>query len=152
DEIQPGLAHLLAELDRERAAIEVHIAPLTVNEVDAMLRAMFGLHRPVRPDFLEALFDLTDGNPFFIEEIMRGLVPTANLGDAAVAPDARSFQVATVPRTVQEAVQRRTRQLSSAALQVLNLAAIAGRQFDFTLLQHALHFEEQELLQCVREL
>jgi DNA-binding CsgD family transcriptional regulator/tetratricopeptide (TPR) repeat protein len=62
------------------------------------------------------------------------------------------FQVAAVPRTVQEAVQRRSRQLSSAAHQVLNLAAVAGRQFDFALLQNALHFEEQELLRCIREL
>lgn len=152
DEMQPGLTRLLAELDRERGAVELRVAPLTVAEVDEMLRATFDLHRPIRPDFLEALSNLTDGNPFFIEEIAGSLAPAQDRGKATVAPDAVPFQLAAIPRTVQEAVQRRSRHLSSAAHQVLNLAAVAGRHFDFTLLQNALHFEEQELLRCIKEL
>lgn len=30
-----------------------------------MLRAVFELDRPVRPEFLDPIFPLTEGNPFF---------------------------------------------------------------------------------------
>ncbi len=35
-----------------------------------MLRAIFQQRRPIRGDFLSALYRLTEGNPFFIEEVV----------------------------------------------------------------------------------
>src|SRR5690606_12678849 len=67
DEISPALAKLLAALDRRRLAGELRLARLDRAGVDEMLRAIWGLERAVRPDFLDAIFSLTDGNPFFIE-------------------------------------------------------------------------------------
>ncbi len=40
-----------------------------------------------------------------------------------------------IPRSVQDAVQRRVEKLSEAARRVLTLAAVMGRRFDFALLQ-----------------
>src|SRR5260370_38209491 len=57
-----------------------------------------------------------------------------------------------IPRSVQDAVQQRTDQLSESARRVLTLAAIAGRRFDFALLQELTEYDEQHLLQLIREL
>ena len=39
-----------------------------------MLRAIFQMKKPVRREFLEALYRLTEGNPFFVEEVLKLLL------------------------------------------------------------------------------
>ncbi|HZQ35026.1 MAG TPA: AAA family ATPase, partial [Dehalococcoidia bacterium] len=65
DEAHEALAHLLAELERERLAVELPLGRLATGEVDALLRGIFGQRQPVRRDFLQAIYELTEGNPFF---------------------------------------------------------------------------------------
>ena len=71
DEVNPDLRQTLAALDRERLAVEVRLGGLDASQVGAMLRATLGLDRPVRSDLVELVAGLTDGNPFFIEEVLR---------------------------------------------------------------------------------
>src|SRR5262249_38853515 len=70
DGVGPRLRHWLAQLDRERLAQEITFRCLSRHEVDDMLRAIFALSRPVRVEFLDAIYALTEGNPFFIEEVL----------------------------------------------------------------------------------
>src|SRR6202023_3276456 len=56
------------------------------------------------------------------------------------------------PRSIQDAVQQRTDRLSDSARRVLSLAAVAGRRFDFALLQELTRHDEQQLLQLIKEL
>jgi hypothetical protein len=60
DEAHPGLRCVLAELDRARLAAEWALEPLDKASVKAMLRAIFGLERPVRRDVLDALYAQTE--------------------------------------------------------------------------------------------
>ena len=78
DQVHPELEHFLGSLDRERCASEVSLRPLDVDQVDAMLRAIFHLDRPVRAEFVDALYSLTEGNPFFIEEVLKSLVASGD--------------------------------------------------------------------------
>jgi tetratricopeptide (TPR) repeat protein len=150
-EVQPSLAALLAALDRERLASDLVLLPLGRHEVDAMLRAIFGLQRPVRADFLEALHALTEGNPFFIEEVLKSLMAAGEIFYAGGAWDRLPVHALHIPRTVQVAVRRRLEQLSPEARQVLSLAAVAGRRFDFGLLQALTQHDEADLLALIKE-
>jgi predicted ATPase len=58
DEVRPGLSHFLAELDRERLATENALPRLSMDEVHMMLRAMLAPERPVRAEFLQAIYTL----------------------------------------------------------------------------------------------
>src|SRR5438876_883515 len=60
DEIRPGLRSWLAQLDHERLAQEVFLTPFSRSEVEAMLRAIFDLQRPVHPETLDAIYGLTE--------------------------------------------------------------------------------------------
>src|SRR5438874_1450242 len=71
DEVRPTLSHWLAELDREHLEQEVALTCLTRSETGAMLRAIFALERPAQAAFLDTIYTLTEGNPFFIEEILK---------------------------------------------------------------------------------
>src|SRR5207249_6325160 len=88
DEVHPGLSHFLAQLDRERLAQECALAPLSRSEVSAMLYAIFALRRSVfmvpplaQGDLLDALYTLTEGNPFFIEELLKALIEAGDIFD-----------------------------------------------------------------------
>jgi predicted ATPase len=57
-----------------------------------------------------------------------------------------------VPRTIQDAVLRRLVRLSPAAQRSARLAAVAGRRFDFAMLQALVGEDEPTLLQHLGEL
>ncbi|MBI3241880.1 MAG: AAA family ATPase [Chloroflexi bacterium] len=154
DEITPALNRFLADLERERLAAELTLPRLNPAEVDSMLRAIFELQRPVQAEFLNAIYGLSEGNPFFIEEILKSLIATGDIFfvEADGKWDRKPLNQLRIPRTVQVAVQRRTDDLSPAARQLLGLAAVAGRRFDFTLLQKLTQRGEAELVLLVKEL
>jgi DNA-binding CsgD family transcriptional regulator len=152
EEVHPGLSHLLAHLDRERLAQEYALAHLTRAEVEAMLQAIFALPGSAPLEVVDPLYALTEGNPFFVEEVLKTCVATGEI----VYVDGRferkpSFGVQ-IPRSVQAAVQQRMERLSPVARQVATLAAVAGRRFDFPLLQHVTGSDEGQLLQAIKEL
>jgi DNA-binding CsgD family transcriptional regulator/tetratricopeptide (TPR) repeat protein len=152
DEVHTGLQRTLARLDRERLAAELRLEPLTVPQIDTMLRATLGLRRPTRREFVETVHALTEGNPFFIEELMKALILDGHVLGADVLWKRAPTDGLPIPRTVEDAVQRRTAQLSAGAREVLDLAAVAGRRFDFTVLADVLGRDEPELLGQMKEL
>jgi DNA-binding NarL/FixJ family response regulator len=152
DETPPVLEHVLAELTRERLATELRPRPLNRDGVAAMLQAILGLDRPPHPEFLATLMTLTDGNPFFVEEVLASLVAA---GDIVAVPggwERKPLGALRIPRTIQDAVRRRVAELSAAARETLDLAAVAGRRFDFTLLQAVTGREEDALLRDMKDL
>jgi predicted ATPase/DNA-binding CsgD family transcriptional regulator len=157
DEIQPGLQRCLAQLDRARLSQELRLAPLSRSDVDTMLGAMFALHEGEQANLLDLIYPLTEGNPFFVEEVLTSLVSRGELlsDDGAWQrkphPDNRSEHLP-IPRSVQDAVQQRTHQLSAEAKQVVIFAAVAGRRFDFAELQQVMHCDEDRLLLLIKEL
>jgi DNA-binding CsgD family transcriptional regulator len=152
DEVGSGLRHFLAELSRQRLAYELALTPLARDDIDAMLRSIFRLDRPIRARFLADLAALTEGNPFFIEEVLSafqtGDAPDV-VGEGANAAFAGGIHI---PQSVQDATLRRLARVSSSAQRVLRLAAVAGRRFDFALLQELAELDEAELLRLVKEL
>ena len=64
------VAALLARLERRHAVTHVRLDRLTAAETAAMLAAVTGRPAPVRA--AAALHQRTGGNPFFLEELLRG--------------------------------------------------------------------------------
>lgn len=152
DEVHPPLAHFLAQLDRERLALELALQPLSPDQVDTMLRAIFDLKRPVRKEFLNVLYALTEGNPFFTEEVLKALITSGEIYYADGEWDRKPIHELDIPRTVRDAVQRRTAQLDPAAWQVLAFAAVAGHRFEVPLLQRLTGMNEPQLLPLLKQL
>jgi DNA-binding CsgD family transcriptional regulator len=156
DEIQPELQRFLAQLDRERLTRELRLQPLSRSDVDTMLSEMVPLNEVEQADVLERIYPLTEGNPFFVEEVLTSLVSSRELLGDTTSPDrlhaGKKSASLPVPRSVQDAVQQRTRQVSAGARQVVTFAAIAGRRFDFAILQQLLQCDEEKLLLLIKEL
>lgn len=142
DEISTDLATALAALDRERLAAEARLGHLPRAEVIAMLRVL-GRQRGgdlMSASLAETIYRLSEGNPFFVEELLRS---------AAAAGGAGTF---VLPRSVAEAVRQRVALLSDGARRTLTLAAVSGRRFDFDLLQALGAGDEVSLIADIKEL
>ncbi|TME05961.1 MAG: hypothetical protein E6I80_15275 [Chloroflexi bacterium] len=152
DEVRPGLRHFLAHLDRERLAKESLLVRLTRDEVEAMLRAIFALPPSARLELRDPIYALTEGNPFFVEESLKSLIAAGEIFYANGQWDRKPLGELHVPRSIQDAVQQRTDQLSDSARRVLTLAAVAGRRFDFALLHELTQYDELPLLLLIKKL
>jgi predicted ATPase len=153
DEPTPVLRQFVAELERRRLATEVMLGPLGRDEVEVMLQAILRLDRPIRPDLLDALLGLTDGNPFFIEEVLPLFIVQVGDGRSAVrawGPGAPGEL--RVPRTVDDAVRRRVEQLTRPARATLVHAAVIGQRFGFALLHEVAGQDEPDLPEQLKEL
>jgi DNA-binding CsgD family transcriptional regulator len=152
DEVGTALAHALTELDRTRLALELPLGRLSPSEVATMLAAVFGEAEGIDEHFVDTLHGYTEGNPFFVEEVLKGLIATGTLERTTDRWTARPLTTVQVPRTATDAVRRRLSGLSNAARQTATLAAVAGRRFDFTLLRALSGLDESTLLAHVKEL
>jgi len=157
DEVSPELRHSLAEFDREHLAQDFSLQRLVRAEVDAMLGAIFAMHQATHTGLVESMYALTEGNPFFIEEVLKSLIATGEIASKdGVWEHTLLFGTHTrhpsIPRSVQDAVYQRTKQLSAPARQVLTMAAVAGRRFDLTILQQVMHADESHILELMKEL
>lgn len=148
----PGLTDMLATLGRERIAARLPLARLPFEQTDSMLRAIFSQQRPIRGDFLAALYGLTEGNPFFIEEVLGALVAAGEIFRADGRWERKPVAELHIPGSVQAAVQRRIAALQPDARRLASLAAVIGRSFDFELLRRLTASDEPALLDQLRAL
>jgi predicted ATPase len=132
--------------------VECSLTPFTINEIQAMLRAIFQSKRPVRRDFLDALFQLTEGNPLFVEEVLKSLLAVGDIFFTGSLWDRKPLAELHIPRSVSAAVQQRISLLSVEACEALELAAVVGRHVDFSLMQALTGQSEPELMQCIESL
>jgi tetratricopeptide (TPR) repeat protein len=152
EEVRPGLRHFLAQLDREHLTQEILLNRLTHSEVDAMLRAIVTLSPTLHLELPDLIYALTEGNPFFVEEILKSLTATGDIFFVDGYWERKPLGEWHIPRSVQDAVLQRTDSLSEPARHVLILAAVVGRRFDFALLQQLTQHDESQLLSLMKEL
>jgi DNA-binding CsgD family transcriptional regulator len=151
EEIHPRLRRWLMQMDRERLAQEYSFARLSRAEVGAMLQAMLETQQAIDGRLLDTLYAHSEGNPFFVEELLTSLMTAGEL----VCFEGiwkLSTHRAPVPRSVQETVQQRVAYLSEYAKRLLTLAAVSGRRFNITLLQEVMQCDEAHLLTLLKEL
>ena len=149
EEDSAELRAVFTELERERVSAEIGLIGLGLRQVDSMLKACLNTEHSTRADVLYAIHQLTNGNPFFVEEVTRSLVD-----GAGTARELSSLRLADfdLPRGLNEAVRKRTHDLSDAARELLVPAAVAGVRFDLPLLEETAGRKTDELLVLLKEL
>lgn len=145
------LAEALADLRRERAFERLILKGLDEAGVGALMASRAG--HEAAPAFVRVIHDQTDGNPFFIEEVLASLVESGALyqSEGRWVSDATSADEMGIPEGVREVVGRRLSRLSDGCNSILANAAVLGREFDFTLLARMIGMEEEALLPGVEE-
>ena len=142
------LADTLADFRRLDRAERCSLHGLTTEDVVDLFRENAG-YEP-GPDGLElarAVRDETEGNPFFIVEVLRHLAETGALfqREGRWAVDVPIDRIG-IPEGVRDVVGRRLGRLSSTTNEVLRVAAVVGREFDLDVVVRASGQAENDVL------
>ncbi|MFL5758329.1 MAG: AAA family ATPase [Thermomicrobiales bacterium] len=146
DPRQP-LAQLLPVLRREAGTTFIALKGLAVEDVVSLLGDGDGGH-----DLALTIHAETNGNPFYIEELVRHLVEEGKLvrdGSGLIAPG--GLTELGIPDSVRQLVTRRLTHLSPDAERMLTHAAVFPDGFEFAVLPPLTGLPEDALLDAVDE-
>jgi DNA-binding SARP family transcriptional activator/tetratricopeptide (TPR) repeat protein len=144
------LAELLGTLHREPGYERIVLGGLDGSEVLAMLEGAGHQLDEHGLALRDALLAETDGNPFFVGELLRHSVDTPTVSaedDRWVASG--SLRGYGWPVSVREVIGRRVALLGDVGRRVLAIASIFGRDFDLDLLANAAELDEDTMLDAM---
>ena len=122
---------------------QLRVDPLLREGAEDLLQALLGADAELA-SLRTLLIQRTDGNPFFLEESVRTLVETKILvGERGAYRLAQGFDNVQVPATVQAILASRIDRLPAAQKQLLQSAAVIGKDIPFVLL-HAVTDEAED--------
>jgi class 3 adenylate cyclase len=142
---QHPLSQTLAELAREGLTQRILLRGLTKRDVSRFIAITAGMEPP--DTLVNAVYQETEGNPFFVNEIVRLLVADGRLERPE---DVTSWSV-TIPQGVREVVGRRLDHLSEECNRVLTIASVIGRAFGFRILEPVSELPGDRLLTVLEE-
>jgi class 3 adenylate cyclase/tetratricopeptide (TPR) repeat protein len=124
---------------------QLRIDPLAAESADELLSALLGNDHGLGA-LKRLLIERTEGNPLFIEECVRTLVETGALtGSRAAYRVAAPLQSIQVPASVQAILAARIDRLAPGDKQLLQTAAVIGKDVPFALLARLAEFDDEAL-------
>lgn len=128
-DLWPLLVRTLDRLVRARSVQRMAVGRLDSDGVAAMIASLSGRNAP--DPVLHLIHARTQGNAFFVEEMLRYLLADADrLDDAGALRADLQLGPADVPDNVRLVVRRRLDDLSAPTRRLLETAAVLGRFFD----------------------
>jgi hypothetical protein len=146
------LSATLAELRRSAAFQRMQLRGLTVDEVHRMMNAIRGQSVPWSR--AEALHRQTEGNPLFIQEVLRYLVEEGLVvreGGRYARTDGSPDPGAGIPEGLRDVIGKRLSHLSPQTNQILGVAAVVGRDFRLDVLHQVTGVSDEELDAALEE-
>jgi len=144
-----GVASVRERMRRLDGVVWVMLRPLSYEAVNAWLsRAL--LHEAPE-ELTRFVYGHTEGNAFFIEQVVRSLIEKGDMDRIQDASVRLALADAPPPEAVADIVQRRLKGMSAAAREVLQIAAVMGREFDVDLLIALSKHGEDSVLNALDE-
>jgi DNA-binding CsgD family transcriptional regulator/tetratricopeptide (TPR) repeat protein len=125
----------LAELERSDRLERIDLAPFDAVETHELMAAI--LESEPLPALVERIHQRSEGNAFFIEELLGGQHPERGEGG--------------LPPTLRDVLLGRIASAPYAAISVASIVAVAGRPIEHDLLSAVAGTSELDLLSAVRE-
>lgn len=123
------LAEVLVDWNRERLVTRIALRRFDAAETSAQLGALLG--ESVSADFGEAVHRETEGNPFFVEEVLKSLVEQGSVRRESGRWKRCEVGQLVLPQSVKEAIGSRLNRISQESNEVLRAAAVLGKTFTF---------------------
>ncbi len=145
------LSASLAELRRAASFGRVLLRGLTADEVQRMLGAITG--QAMSWGFAEAVHRQTEGNPLFVQEVIRYLADEGLIqheGGHWQRAGSTPLEMA-IPEGLRDVIGKRLSRLSNECNRVLAVAAVIGRDFDLASLQDVAGVDAEAVVVALEE-
>ena len=131
---------------------QLRLDPLGKESADEMLTALLGDGKDLLP-LRRLIIERTEGNPFFMEEIVQVLLDEGALvRDRAVLRLTKPLNAQKIPPTVQGILAARMDRLPADAKELLQTLAVTGREFPLSLIHAVVAKSDEELDRLLNEL
>lgn len=144
----PHLAPVLASLRREGLIHEVTLGRLDEAAMRELVAQRFNMLQ-VAPDLLSEVVGHGEGNPFLTTELIATLIDEGRVGLVDGEWRWRHSGPLPVPGPILDLLDRRLRQTSESARQLLPLLAVLGRHFDYWPLPGLVPLPESTILDAL---
>jgi tetratricopeptide (TPR) repeat protein len=145
------LSAALAELRRVSTFGRVLLRGLNVDEVRRMLARI--THEEIPVGLAEAVHRQTEGNPLFVQEVVRYLTEEKLLvtsGGRMKTSDITQIEM-NIPEGLRDVIGKRLTNLSEKCNIVLSIAAVIGREFRLDVLEKVTGITEEEVYKALEE-
>ena len=142
---QHPLERTLAGLARSGASDRVLLRGITEEDIGRFIELSARKAAPAR--LVEAVFRETEGNPFFVHEVVNLLESDGRLAN----PDSVESWSVEIPQGVRQVIGRRLSTLSTDCNALLTTAAVMGREFDFPVLAQVAELSEDAVLEFIEQ-
>lgn len=140
---------VLHELLRDHLATRIKLTRFSSHETGEMIATMLTPAGKIDPELIDAIHQETEGNPFFIEEVCKSLLEEGLLCFERGEWVSPGIEDIAIPQSVRLTVQSRLARLPVGAQEVLRLAAIIGREFEFDILRRACEKDEEQIIDAL---
>jgi len=136
----------LLDLNRKNLGTRLKLERLDEEKTREMLEVIFNTEEII-PEFLAGIYQETEGNPFYIEEVCKALIESGQVYfDGEHWQQSPEMVHMEIPQSIKVAIQSRVSKLDESAQEVLLTAAVIGREFGFELLHKVTEKEEDDLI------
>jgi tetratricopeptide (TPR) repeat protein len=158
EEVAPvqGRPHPLIEaigrINREGISATLTLKRLDLRETRHLLSIT--LNRTDFPEgFVETIFRQTEGNPYFLEEVMKSLSDQGIINPRDSQWHHKVDMTAlTIPSSVRAVITQRISRLEPAAMKTLQNASVLGQEFNFKVLAAISDLAEEDLVDALEKL
>jgi len=146
-----GMEEVLRRVRLECDCVEFELKALARGDMAAMVRNIFDA--PDTPEeFTEKLYELSEGNPLFVEEVSRALMDEGVVGKGRGAWERMDPSLVKMPTTLRDAATKKIAALDSQAKRALMYAVVIGERFAFELLHEVTAMDADDLLDALDRL
>ena len=143
------LSGALAELRRVKSFDRIGLRGLTADEVQRMMTSIAG--RDVQWGVSEAVHRQTEGNPLFVQEVIRYMVEEGILAREGGRPTRQTPPEMRIPEGLRDVIGKRMSRLSPECNTVLRMASVIGRVFPLRVLEQVADTPEADLFAALEE-
>jgi tetratricopeptide (TPR) repeat protein len=149
DTFAHSLPETLRRMRIEKLFHEIKLNRLNQMQTTEMIESLVG-RKGLPAEFTKQLYDESEGNPFFVEEVLKSLVNEGliDVDSYEWVPTIETTKMR-LPGTVKDVIARRIDRLDEKTKNVLKYVSVIGNSFTFKLLRQISNLTEEELIDAI---
>lgn len=146
------LQELITRLGSENLFSTMELKRLNLNNTEQIVHNLLEVEN-IPDDFCELVYNETEGNPFFIKEVLRTLIEE---GALSIKKEKLVLNIApeeiVIPTSIKELINLRLQRLDEESANLLEYASVIGNEFDLELLTNIMEFQESKLVNILSKM
>jgi tetratricopeptide (TPR) repeat protein len=146
------LTDAFTKIRREAIVETIELKRLGLDDTRKLLMGLLG-RKELPEGFAEKIHGQTDGNPYFIEELVKALTEQGVLDPSdPTGPLKKGWDEVTVPSSVKSVIDQRIARLDPDAAKVLEYSSVIGQEFTLDMLRGISEMKEEDLVDALDRL